>query len=320
MGYDSPRIFSKRGRSVKLLLVFNPHAAAGRAADLLDPVGRALGRFADVDSHCTTGPGDAVPWIAAADLSRYDGVLAAGGDGTLFEVLNGLYEHAAGNRPPLGVIPVGTGNAFARDLGLAPGDWERGIELIEAGETRSFDVGQVESSAGTFRFLNIVGAGLPVDVMGFTDRLKVLGRSAYTLGTLWKAMQMRCYPLRIELDGRPVERDCLFVEIANTRYTGTSFLIAPGAEPDDGLLDVILVSRLARRRVLQLFPSIYEGRHVEYEEVETWQAREIRIEAEEPLALAPDGEIRGEMPVTIRCLHRDLPVFAPGRSGEAGRA
>ena len=200
--------------------------------------------------------------------------------------------------------------AFARDLGLAPGDWERGVELVAAGAKRSFDVGQVESASGTFHFLNIVGAGLPVDVMRFTDRLKVLGRSAYTLGTLWKAMQMRCYPLRIELDGRPLERDCLFVEIANTRFTGTSFLIAPGAEPDDGLLDVILVSRLPRRRVLQLFPSIYEGRHVEYDEVETCQAREVRIVADEPLGLAPDGEIRGEMPVTIRCLHRDLAVFA----------
>ena len=174
-------------------------------------------------------------------------------------------------------------------------------------------VGQVESASGTFHFLNIVGAGLPVDVMRFTDRLKVLGRSAYTLGTLWKAMQMHCYPLRIELDGRPLERDCLFVEIANTRYTGTSFLIAPDAEPDDGLLDVILVSRLPRRRVLQLFPSIYEGRHVEYDEVESWQAHEVRIVADEPLGLAPDGEICGEMPVTIRCLHRDLEVFAPAR-------
>jgi YegS/Rv2252/BmrU family lipid kinase len=301
------------GRPLKLLLVFNPHAAAGRADDLLEPVQQALGRFADVDTHRTTGPGDATPWVAQADLSCYDGVLAAGGDGTLFEVLNGLYGNPAGNRPPLGVIPVGTGNAFARDLGLAPGDWERGVELVASGAKRSFDVGQVESASGTFQFLNIVGAGLPVDVMRFTDRLKVLGRSAYTLGTLWKAMQMRCYPLRIELDGRPLVRDCLFVEIANTRFTGTSFLIAPGAEPDDGLLDVILVSRLPRRRVLQLFPSIYEGRHVEYDEVETWQAREVRIVADEPIGLAPDGEIRGEMPVTIRCLHRDLEVFAPAR-------
>ena len=231
-------------------------------------------------------------------------------------MLNGLYEHPAAGRPSLGVIPVGTGNAFARDLGLAPGDWERGVELVEDGTTRAFDVGQVESATGTFRFLNIVGAGLPVDVMRFTDRLKVLGRSAYTLGTLWKAMQMHCYPLRIELDGRPIARDCLFVEIANTRYTGTSFLIAPGAEPDDGLLDVILVSRLARRRVLQLFPSVYEGRHVEYDEVESYRAREIRIAADQPLSLAPDGELRGEMPVTIRCLHRVLRVFAPQRPGD----
>ena len=296
---------------MRLLLVFNPHAAAGRAAGLLGPLRRALRRFADVEIHVTNGPGEATDMVSGADLSRCDGVLAGGGDGTLFEVLNGLYAHAPSARPPLGVIPVGTGNAFARDLGLAPGDWEKGVELVEAGATRAFDVGEVEWPAGSYRFLNIVGAGLPVDVMHFTDRLKILGRSAYTFGTLLKAMQMRCYPLRLELDRRVVERDCLFVEIANTRYTGTSFLIAPGAEPDDGLLDVILVSRLARRRVLQLFPSVYEGRHVEYEEVETFRAREIRIASEKPIGLAPDGELRGETPVTIRCGHRELAVFAP---------
>jgi YegS/Rv2252/BmrU family lipid kinase len=310
MGYDSPYDLA-RGHHLRLLLVFNPHAAAGRAAELLEPLRQALGRFADVETHVTRGPGDATNAVAVAGFSRCDGVLAAGGDGTLFEVLNGLYAHEHSARPPLGVIPVGTGNAFARDLGLMPGDWERGVDLVDSGTTRAFDVGHVEWSGGSYRFLNIVGVGLPVDVMHFTERLKILGRSAYSLGTLFKAMQMRCYPLRIELDGRIVERDCLFAEIANTRYTGTSFLIAPGAKPDDGLLDAILVSRLARRRVLRLFPSVYTGRHVEYEEVETFRAREIRIVSDIPIGLAPDGELRGETPVTIRCAHRELAVFAP---------
>jgi diacylglycerol kinase (ATP) len=294
---------------MKSLLVLNPHAAGGRAGRLAPMLETAMSGLGPVDLHRTVGPGDARRFVETADLAAYGAVVAAGGDGTLFEVLNGLCSHAAQIRPPLGVLPIGTGNAFSRDLGLQPGDWQGGINILAAGQTRRFDTGRVEWSGGAYHFLNIVGAGLPVDVMASTRRLKVLGRSAYTLATLWKAMQMHCYPLRITLDGRSIERDCLFIEVANTRYTGTSFLIAPDARPDDGVLDVVLVSRLARTRVLQLFPSIYSGTHVHYDEVETFRAREIRIEADDALGLAPDGETEGVMPVTISCRHRDIEVF-----------
>lgn len=283
----------------------------GRAARLLAPVRTAMERFASVEVHQTDAPGDATNRVANADLSGLDGVLAAGGDGTLFEVLNGLYQRPVGERPPLGTIPVGTGNAFARDLDLSPGDWERGVNIISGGRTRRFDVGRVESPQGIYHFLNIVGAGLPVDVMQSSLRMKAFGRAAYSVTSLWKALKMRCYPLKITADGQVIEHEFLFIEVSNTRYTGTSFLIAPAAEPDDGLLDLTLVGRLGRLRVLRLFPSVFEGRHVDFDEVVTLQAREIRIESDEELMLAPDGELRGITPATIRCLHRDLDVFAP---------
>jgi diacylglycerol kinase (ATP) len=295
---------------LKVLLVFNPHAAAGRAGRLFEPVLAALRGFATVDVRQTRAPGDARAWVAETDLSGYDAVLAAGGDGTLFETLNGLYENNSEAKPQLGTIPVGTGNAFARDLGLMPGDWRKGVDIVAAGRTRAFDVGRVESGLGAYHFLNIVGAGLPADVMQSSLRLKAFGRASYSVATLFKAMQMNCRPLRIRLDGEVIERDCLFIEVSNTRYTGTSFLIAPGAEPDDGLLDVTVVRRLPRRRVLRLFPSVYKGEHVNFDEVETFQAREIGIESAEPLLLAPDGELEGRTPVTVRCLHRDLEIFS----------
>ena len=137
---------------MNLLLIFNPHAAAGRAEQLLEPVRTGLERFASVRLHRTTGPGDAIDRIATQNLSGFDGVVAAGGDGTLFEVLNGLYARPPGERPPLGVVPVGTGNAFARDLGLAPGDWEKGVDIIARGRMRRFDVGRVAFPAGVFHF------------------------------------------------------------------------------------------------------------------------------------------------------------------------
>jgi len=295
---------------VRLLLVFNPHAGGGRAARLEGPVLRALESFARVDCHRTSGPGSATERLAGCSLDNYDGVVAAGGDGTLFEVVNGLCAHPDGVRPPLGVLPVGTGNAFARDLGLEPGAWENGVALLRAGQTRPLDVGHVESRDGAYHFLNIVGAGLPVAAMLTAERLKPFGSSAYTLATLWQALRCRSEKFELELDGEPVRQDSLFVEIANTRYTGTSFLIAPDARLDDGLFDVVLVQRLPRRRLLRLFPSIYSGTHVRYPEVTVRRAREVRISAPVGLPLAPDGEMRGTTPATVRCLPGALDVFA----------
>jgi diacylglycerol kinase (ATP) len=304
---------------VNLLMVFNPQAAFGRARRLLQPVLDALGRFARVDVMQTRAAGDAVTQVAATRLSGYDGILAAGGDGTLFEVLNGLYQHAPDRRVPLGLVPVGTGNAFARDLGLVPGDWHKAVARIGAARLRRVDVGRVEPASGlaeddadwrSFHFLNIIGAGLPADAMKAAERIKFVGNSAYSLAAFWRAMVLRTYPLRIELDGETIGEDALFVEISNTRYTGTSFLMAPAARLDDGLLDITVVRRLSRLRLLRLFSTIYSGRHIEHAEVLTRQARAVRIISPQSLPLAPDGEFRGQVPALVTCLPRDLEIFA----------
>lgn len=297
-------------------MVYNSQAAFGRAGRLLPRVRDGLGRFADVDVQQTTRAGQAVDLVADADLRRYDGLVAAGGDGTAFEVLNGLYRHERAGRVPLGVIPVGTGNAFARDLGLMPGDWQKAVELIGQARLRAVDVGRVQPDEGEaplkpFYFLNIIGAGLPVDAARAAERIKFVGRMAYSAATLWRALRLKTYPFSIELDGEGIEQEALLVEVSNTRYTGTSFLIAPAAELDDGRLDVTLVRRLPRARLLRLFPTIYRGRHVGYPEVLTRQARTVRFKSPRGLTLAPDGETCGQTPATITCLHRDLVIFAP---------
>lgn len=300
---------------MKLLLLFNPHASVGRAGRVLPQVRGALEAFASLELLQVRDADAAVQHIARTDLESFDGLIAAGGDGTLFAALNGLYARPAAARVPLGVLPVGTGNAFARDLGLMPGDWRRAVDIIHAGRVRRVDVGRVEYPAGSgvpavYHFLNIVGAGLPVDAMRTAERLKFVGQSAYSAAALWQALRLRSWPLRIEADGEVLEEDALFVEVSNTRYTGTSFRMAPAARLDDGLLDLTLVRRLPRRRLLRLFPTIYQGRHVEHPEVLTRQARHIRIAAPAGLELAPDGEFLGRTPAAIDCLRRDLALFA----------
>ena len=298
---------------MRLLLVFNPYAAHRRARHLLARVRSALADFATVDVLESFAPGSAERQVADADLANLDGVVSGGGDGTLFEVLNGLCAHPREARPALGVVPIGTGNAFARDLGLAPGDWRKAVDIIRAGRRRTVDLGRVEPAVGgsrAYHFLNIVGAGLPVDAMRTAEKLKFLGPSAYSLAALWQALRLRRFCLQIELDGEVLEEDALFVELSNTRYTGTSFLMAPKARFDDGLLDMTVVRSMPRGRLLRLFPSIYRGRHVDYPEVVTRQLRELRIRAPAGLTLAPDGEFRGETPAKVVCLPQALEIFA----------
>ena len=295
---------------MKLLLVFNPGASSGRALGRLTAIERAFAEHnIQHELVMTESPGHAIQIVSKATLSAYDGLISAGGDGTLFEVLNGLYEHNKQAHIPLGVIPIGTGNAFSRDLGLRPGDWQGAVNLIAQGNVRQVDVARVDTGSERFYFLNIIGMGFAVDAGLTAVRFKPLGRVAYTLGTLWQTLKLASYPLRIQLDGQVIEQDNVFVEISNTRYTGTSFLMAPSAKMDDGLLDVILLRRLSRLRLLRLFPSIYSGRHVNYEEVTVRKAKVIRLLRPRQLPLAVDGEFRGESPAVITCLHRDLTLF-----------
>ena len=295
---------------MKLLIVFNPNAAHGRAVRKLAAIKT---KFESLGIHTeykpTTHPGHGTELVACTDLSGFDGLVAAGGDGTLFEVLNGLYRHPKSARIPLGLLPIGTGNAFARDLGLKPAAWSDAIDLLQRRRTREVDVGFVKSADKTFYFLNIVGMGFTVDASKTAQKLKFFGNTAYTLATLWQVLKLKSYPLMAKLDGRELCSDNIFITISNTRFTGTHFLIAPDASIDDGLLDVTILENLPRHRLLKLFPTIYDGRHVQYKEISTYKVATINIRSPEAMLLGPDGELIGHSPTEITCLHKDLTIF-----------
>lgn len=297
---------------MKVLVVLNPLARSGRAGRLQADIEAAFrGHSIDADFLVTRQPGNATELVADLEPGRYDAVVAGGGDGTLFEVLNGLYQLPKPDRPTLGLLPLGTGNAFARDLGLAPFEWQKAVDIIAGGRHRRIDIGRITTPEEEFHFINIIGWGFVVDAGLASRRFKLAGNGAYTLGVLAALINLKTRPLSIELDGQSMEQDNLFVEVSNSRYTGTNFLMAPNAKLDDGLFDVTLVRRLPRRRLLRLFPTIFDGRHVQFEEVTCVQARHIRVLAPQGLPLMPDGEFRGSTPLEIECLHRDLTVYFP---------
>ena len=296
---------------MKLLIIFNPNAAHGRSVRKLAAIKE---KFASLGTNATflstRHAGHGRELVADARLSDFDGLVAAGGDGTVFEVLNGLYQHPKPARIPMGLLPLGTGNAFARELKLEADVLNNSMELLCRGHTRQVDVGFVKSADHSFHFVNIVSMGFAVDAGLIAQKIKFLGKAAYTLATLWQVLKLKSYPLEMEIDGKNIASNNVFVTISNSRYTGTHFLIAPDAAIDDGQLVVTVLENLPRYRLLKLFPTIYSGRHVEYNEISSYKAAQISIRSPKGLLLGPDGEFYGRSPAEITCLPQDLTIFS----------
>ncbi|MCF6225313.1 MAG: diacylglycerol kinase family lipid kinase [Xanthomonadales bacterium] len=296
----------------KLLLINNPNAASGHSQKLVPKIEQ---RFTDKGLQsslfCSQYGGHIEEYLGACDLSQYSAVIIIGGDGTLHEALNGLYRQDSSQRIPLGLIPAGTGNAFARELDLLAGQWQKAIDIICAGNIRKIDCASYSYAGEQRYFINIISMGFGVDAGRTAKKLKLLGKSAYTLGTLWQTLFLRSWALRITLDGQRIDCSTVLASVSNSRYTGTSFLIAPDAQVDDGFLDVLLLTDISRLRILRLFPSIYTGKHIHYPEVSIQRAKHILIETDEPKELTPDGEFSGSTPVEIECLPQAIAFLWP---------
>ena len=294
---------------MKVLLVYNPFAGHGRAKKILPEVEAEFTKYnIEFDLKLTDYPEHATEIIKNAKFKTYDAIIAAGGDGTLFEIINGYYINSTRKKPPLGILPIGTGNAVARDLDLHVSKWKEAIEIIAQMKPRKVDVGKYTSHGQSYYFLNILGLGFVADVGKTAKKLKVLGNISYTLGVLYQMLMLKSFKLKIEIDGKLLERDNIFVEVSNTTYTA-NFYMAPNAKIDDGLLDITLLNKLGRIGLLKAFPKVFTGEHIHLPEVETFTAKHIKIITDPPKVLTPDGELIGTTPVEIECLHKDIEVL-----------
>ena len=294
---------------MKVLLVYNPYAGHKRAKKILPQVEALFTeKKIDFDLRLTDYPKHAVEIVRQANFHQYDGVVASGGDGTLFEVVNGYFQNPSKKRIPLGILPTGTGNAFARDLNLDASRWQDAVGVIRLAKPRKVDVGLFHTHGQDVYYLNILGLGFVADVTKTAHRLKIFGNISYTLGVFYQTILLNAHHLTIEIEGKVLERENIFVEVSNTRYTA-NFLMAPNAKIDDGLLDITLLGRLTRRRLLKCFPKIFTGEHIYLDEIETFQAKRLSVTTDIPKVLTPDGELLGITPVTIECLHQAIEVF-----------
>ena len=269
------------------VIIFNPKARSEKSRDLAE----VLREIApDAELRMTAGPGDARRLAADAAREGFRVVAAAGGDGTVNEVANGL----AGTGAALGVLPVGTMNVFAKEHGL-PERLDEAWAVIRTGVQREIDL----LGANDTHFIQLAGVGFDAQVVKETtwESKKNLGPLSYLISAAQIAA--RTPPkISVEAGGRVSEGS--FVLIGNGRYYGTKLVLFPKARVDDGMIDVLIFKNTGYLDLAKYLAGVLMGRHTGMAGVEYFQVAEATVRSEQEVPVEVDGELSGVLPVTFR--------------------
>ena len=257
----------------------------------------------------TEGPRDAVE--AARDW-REGLLIVAGGDGTINDVVNGLGRAGFPDGVTLGILPAGTGNDLAATLEI-PKDADLAEDVIRQNRVRTLDVARVKSEGvGERFFINVATGGLGAEISDANEGefKKRWGKLSYLRASLEVAKDFDVRELTLYLDGEPREVRAVNVVVGNCRYAGGGWLAAPKANPEDGLLDVVIIEKLGLADVLQLAPqSLARSDYLDKEGVFSARAKEIRVETQPPgLEFTADGEVIGDEPAEFSVIPHALKV------------
>jgi len=289
-------------------LIVNPVAGAGKTARRWPHI-RA--RLQDLNLHfdfaLTEAPGHARELARLAVQHGYELVVSVGGDGTINEVVNGMYDTGYMDGTRLGIICTGTGGDYIRTVGM-PGTYLDACDCLASPRKFISDVGVMEyhQDGKMVRrlFVNFAGLGFDAEVVrATTQRLKLLKATAsYLTGLLSTLLFYRNKDVIISLDGERLNHRVCAILVNNGRYGGGGMLAAPEADLNDGLLDVVVIGDLSKPDLLWSLPRIYRGTHLTHPKVMLKKVREIEIQSGENVCVQADGELLGQLPVRFSIL------------------
>ena len=287
--------------TLPFLAIINPAAGGGRCRKLVGPALERLrsGGIA-LETVETGAAGDATRIARDAYARGYRKFLAVGGDGTSYEVVNGLFPDAlttAGEQPTLGFLPLGTGNSFLRDFG------DQGVEhamgALLGRRSRACDVLRLTHRDGVLYYINLLSVGFSADVNILRQRrFSNSGQVGYWVSILLGLAQLkrRPFPVRVagasEFDRRP----CLFLSFNNSKFTGGTMMIAPAAATDDGLIDFVRWGPIGRAGLVRNLGGLYDGTHVRHPLAESRKTPRVEFDLDGPTDVMVDGEA-----LTVRC-------------------
>jgi YegS/Rv2252/BmrU family lipid kinase len=288
---------------MSITFIINPKAGRGRAVKLWKRISaKAMFDYPDATIVLTEYPGHAKDIASEAVRTGSDLVISVGGDGTVHEILNGI----AGKGCALGIIPSGSGNDLARTLGIDL-DVETAYAMIRSGVKGTIDIGL----AGSRYFINIGGVGFDAEVVADMNmNMKFLrGTMAYVASVLKKLVNYRPVRLRIDIDGKIIEKTVYICAVANGRFYGGGMMLAPRANIRDGLFDICIIEDLNKWEFLKTFPKVFSGTHVSHPKVSMHKGKHIVIEGPENLFIHADGEVFGNLPADFRIIPNGIDII-----------
>jgi diacylglycerol kinase (ATP) len=284
------------------IVILNPKA--GSITDVAAIV-RRIRHLPDVEVRVTARKGVATRFTKAALRRGCEMIVAAGGDGTLNEVVNGIATN--GSKVRLGLIPLGTGNDFARTLGL-PHNLDEAIAVLAAGHTRAIDLVRVKSDKVRY-FVNVSAGGFSglVDEKLTPEMKRTWGPLAYLRSAAAALPELRAYRTKLSFDKKkPLTLSLYNVVIANGRYVGGGRQIAPKASIDDGLLDVILIKERSAAELALLAAKVALGKHLSSDAIVFRRAAKVTVNSKPGMWFNVDGELVGKEPARFEVLPRAL--------------
>jgi diacylglycerol kinase (ATP) len=306
------------------LAIINPAAGGGRCGKLVGPALERL-RAAGIalETIETSAAGEATEIARAAYGRGQRRFLAVGGDGTSYEIVNGLFPESGsqdstsqvtGGRsqgvsrgqeeqiPTLGFLPLGTGNSFLRDFGDQ--GVEHALEALLAGRSRACDVFRLAHRGGVLHYINLLSMGFAADVAMLRHRRFLgWGQAGYLVSIFLclARLKRRPFPVRVEGQDEFDRRRCLFLTFNNSKFTGGTMMIAPDAVTDDGLIEYVRWGPIGRLGLIRNLPTLYDGTHTRHPLAERCTARRVEFQLEGPADLMVDGEV-----LTLDCQAIDV--------------
>lgn len=296
-------IAGAKRRLYVLILAINPVSGRGRArkkALIAKDYFNLLGiRVILLEGHSLDDFREKL--IELLEHETISGVVAFGGDGFIHEII----QHIVPRDIPLGIIPCGTGNDFARSIGVYKLSLTQQMDLIAHSDSRAIDLGRVEKTW----FAAILSSGFDALV---NERANVMqwpkGRMRYNIAMIEKIIQLRAHSYRVRLDRDHIDVEATLVTVANGPSYGGGMNVCPDAKLTDGLFDVMVVGKVSRTELLKVFPKVYSGRHVGHPAVTFYRCREIEIVGSG--SSYADGEPISPLPLTATCLSSAMKVWA----------
>jgi diacylglycerol kinase (ATP) len=285
------------------LAVVNPAAGGGRTRKLLAPALDRL-RAAGLKIECreTSALGHATEIARQAWADGYRKFISVGGDGTSYEILNGLFPLSRQEQPTLAFLPLGTGNSFLRDF--SDQGVEHAMQSLIAGRSRKCDVLRLRHKDGVLHYINILSIGFSADVATLrARRFSSWGELGYQTAIFicLARFRRRPFPLSVDGDANIDRRPCLFLTFNNSKFTGGTMMIAPTADTNDGLIEYVRWGPIGRTGLIRNLPGLYDGTHIQHPLAEVRKVRRIDFHLDGPADVMIDGEV-----LSLHCQSLDV--------------